>query len=214
MSSTFTSYERQRSPPPYHEIVAQSPAPTRRGTGISVQFEKREVAQMYKISDLFRTKAGYPQESIWYENEIAQLEELYDMLQEKFNSFPNHDRARSMDRAELAKLGIQYGHYLKLKPKEIISPRLAQTDKLGETRRWSADGLSDQLSLLEGLVKSLREAPANQSWISAYFHGVAAMLPPEAHMVLKLERADSVIPLTDTPGSVNCVGHSITVDSY
>ena len=64
-----------------------------------------------------------------------------------------NQRALFTDLAELDKLGIQLGRFkLARKPKENITTRVAQTNKLGENEHWSASGLMSHLSLLERIV--------------------------------------------------------------
>ncbi|KAF5313144.1 hypothetical protein D9619_002642 [Psilocybe cf. subviscida] len=125
---------------------------------------------------------------------------------DRFSSIlPNVQRVLHTAQGELNRLQIKHGKGLKLKPMEILSSRVAQTDKLGETQHWSANGFFTHLSLLERLVSKGEEATAAQSWINALFFRVAAILPAGNHMVLKLERAESPIPLTDVPGTMNWI---------
>lgn len=72
---------------------------------------------------------------------------------DRFSSIlPNVQRVLHTAQGELNRLQIKHGKGLKLKPMEILSSRVAQTDKLGETQHWSANGFFTHLSLLERLV--------------------------------------------------------------
>ena len=109
---------------------------------------------------------------------------------------------------DLTKLGIVLSGFIILRPN--LEARIAATTSRGENKLWSSQNLHRQLQLLENLVPEvcyssasfcmglqvihLQNQASDRAWIDAFFFRASAMLPPNRHMVLNMERT---VPATN-----------------
>lgn len=131
-------------------------------SSISALLQKLETDKQLGTSDAIRLNVTID------EDKVTALQEIYDELAKCANSpqvcnrrdvhsflryFQQNISFSSMTQARLAAFGIEPAKEVaELRLKSNLSAVLTETDKLGEGKHWSADGLFAHLQLLEEIV--------------------------------------------------------------